>query len=77
MALLQAAWAEHAGDHVAADAALSRAASSGVAGEEVDATWPSLMRAQLASTRGDVAQVELANPHLYVPRRTCLVLGGG
>ncbi|KAK9797740.1 hypothetical protein WJX73_003973 [Symbiochloris irregularis] len=53
VALLQAAWAAHAEDSAAADAALDRAASSDVAGEEVDTTWPLLMRAQLASARGD------------------------
>lgn len=65
VALLQAAWAAHAEDHAAADAALSRAASSDVAGEEVDATWPPLMRAQLASARGALPEVKLARPRLH------------
>lgn len=71
MALLQAAWAAHAEDHDAADAALGRAASSSIAGEEVNATWPLLMRAQLASTRGDTQQVGICAMPLHSHK--CLI----
>ena len=79
VALLQAAWAAHAEDHAAADAALSRAASSDVAGEEVDSNWPLLMRAQLASSRGAMTEVgppssQSACPWLPRPCAACSAL---
>ena len=65
VALLQAAWAAHAGQAAEADSALARAEQSGSEGWQ--AAWPLLMRAQLAASRGELDQVLVHPLQSYLP----------